>query len=329
MLWIGKYKSLAEPFTNKPAASLEMFNAMVNTQVDSYSHLIAKNRKSTNSKIVLEWIEKSMFTANNAVVAGIVDKVSHYSEFKKTLVANHIDKNAESLSFNDPNDVAIADITDYKEYDELNNIALLRYSGDIHMASTGEDNVIYPEKVKKDIDWVLERPEIKAAVIRISSPGGSALASEIIWNDINRLKQKIPSCFHGFDGCYGGYYMASAAHKVVAESNTITGSIGVIGMLQTYLSLKNGISSSLTLNLIGQRFKPWQDFNSQDKKILSGSIEEIYDLFLDRVAKGRNMGKKQVDAIAQGRVWTGLQAKGINLVDEVGGTMLRIKWRKN
>lgn len=321
----GKYKSLAEPFVgNKPSeASDLMYRELVGDLTGYLVERISTNLGDTNEKIVSEWIGKSFHSSNDALISGIVDELVHYEDFKEGIEKLFVDNSAESMKFKPLSKVYIEDASSYKTVDSLHKLLLLRYSGEIKMDHGGDSDVIYPQKVKKEVDWALKQTDIKAAVIRIDSPGGSALASEIIWHHIQRLKQKMPVIVSmGSLAASGGYYMASAGNMILASRRTVTGSIGVIGMIPNLKAFDEKYGISFFNYGKSQReslLNPGKKLSEGDKKVLAQSIEEVYQLFLDRVAKARNTGKKDIHAVAQGRVWSAEGALKANLVDKIGG----------
>ena len=168
-----------------------------------------------------------------------------------------------------------------------------------------------------------DNKDIKAVVLRIDSPGGSALTSELIWREIELTKKVKPVVVSmGNVAASGGYYIACNANKIFAENTTITGSIGVFGMLPNFstLSEKMGIhTEQVTTHTNSADYSPFVPLSETYRKVTQESIERIYTTFVNRVVAGRKMTFEQVDAIGQGRVWTGAEALKIGLVDEIGG----------
>lgn len=320
----GKYKSLAEPFvSNKPSKEfIDMYEGLVKDFSATYVDKVSARRTSGNKQMVGEWLQRSLYTAIQAKKDGLVDTIEHYNKFKDSIEKEFVKNTAESFKFTELKDAYLTEVSDYKEIDDLNKIVLLKYHGEIRMAGGDDPSVIYPEMVKKDIDWVLKQKDVKAAVMRVTSPGGSALASEIIWNELMRLKGKIPLVVSmGEVAASGGYYMSAAADKIIASENTVTGSIGVIGIIPNFANFESKYGISFHVFSESERnslINPGKGLSEADKSLLLNSIEDTYDTFLTRVASGRKMGKNKVDEIAQGRVWTGNQAKQNGLVDEIG-----------
>ena len=202
-----------------------------------------------------------------------------------------------------------------------NGIAWIDATGEIVMHSQSPDKI--SPKLKTELLWALESENVKSVVLRIDSPGGSALASELIWkaiHDLNAQKPVIVSM--GGVAASGGYYLASAAKKIFASRTTITGSIGVIGMIPWLQDSTNkyGISfHTITSNNRSSLLNPGKTLSRQDREKIQSSINQTYSTFLERVASGRSMDKDNVHKLAQGRVWTGQQALDHGLIDAIGG----------
>ncbi|MBP7871108.1 MAG: signal peptide peptidase SppA, partial [Parabacteroides sp.] len=179
------------------------------------------------------------------------------------------------------------------------------------------------EKVAKELIKLKEDESIKAVVLRVNSPGGSAFTSEQIWKQVLELKKVKPIVVSMGDvAASGGYYISCAANKIVAEPNTLTGSIGIFGMFPNMTGLFNKVA--LTTDVVktntyadlGDVSRPMRE---DEKALIQGRIESGYDTFITRCADGRGMTKAAIDSIGQGRVWTGEQAIEKGLVDELGG----------
>jgi protease-4 len=188
---------------------------------------------------------------------------------------------------------------------------------------TSNEEGIASEKIIKDLRELKNDENVKAVVLRVNSPGGSAYGSEQIWYAVSELKKKKPIVVSMGDyAASGGYYISCVADCIVAEPTTLTGSIGIFGIVPNAEGLTNKVG--ITFDVIktnkyadfGSIERP---FNAGERALLQMKINQGYDIFLTRCAEGRNMSKKDVDKIAQGRVWTGTDAKELGLVDELGG----------
>ncbi|NVO04437.1 MAG: signal peptide peptidase SppA, partial [Bacteroidetes bacterium] len=205
-----------------------------------------------------------------------------------------------------------------------NKIAIIYAVGEIK-SGEGDEKTIGSEGISKAIREARLDDNVKAIVLRVNSPGGSALASEIIWREVVLAKMaKKPVVVSMSDvAASGGYYIACAADKIVAEPNTITGSIGVFGLVP---NMKGFFNNKLGISFDYVKTNKHSDFGSvsrplsaSEKEFYQTDVEYVYQTFIGHVATGRKMTVAQVDSIGQGRVWCGVDAKRIGLVDELGG----------
>ncbi|MBN1651952.1 MAG: signal peptide peptidase SppA [Bacteroidales bacterium] len=212
----------------------------------------------------------------------------------------------------------------YKEGSKSRDkIAVIYASGEI-MPGKGDDTYIGEKNIAKALKEARENSRVKAVVLRINSPGGSALVSDLIWREVELTKAEKPVIASMSDvAASGGYYIACNSNQIFAEPTTITGSIGVFGMIPNVKELMNdklGITFDQVMTNKNADFmditKPLSPFQ---RAVIQNSIEHVYSSFVNKVAKGRNMNFKAVDAIGQGRVWSGNQALEIGLVDTIGG----------
>lgn len=209
-----------------------------------------------------------------------------------------------------------------------NRIAVIVAEGEI-MGGNAE-GLISSEKFKEEIKKAKNNKNVKAIVLRINSPGGSSLASEVLWRELDLAKNEKPVIASmGEVAASGGYYLAAASDSIVAQPNTITGSIGVFALwfnAQGLLNNKLGITTDVVkTGEFSDFLSPTRKVTEMERSIFQAQTEEAYDIFLDRVAKGRNMTKEEVMNVASGRVWTGNQALENGLVDVLGGLEDAIK----
>ncbi|MCD7975857.1 MAG: signal peptide peptidase SppA [Tannerellaceae bacterium] len=205
-------------------------------------------------------------------------------------------------------------------------IAVLYAEGEImpeEMTSIYGNSQIISERVANELIKLKNDENVKAVVFRVNSPGGSAFIAEQIWHQVQEIKKVKPIVVSmGNTAASGGYYISCAADIIVAEPNTLTGSIGVFGLLPNATGLYDKLD--LTTDVVKtNKYADIRDLSrpmrEDEKALIQASIERTYDLFLTRCSEGRNMSKEQIDEIGQGRVWTGEQALAIGLVDELGG----------
>ncbi len=205
-----------------------------------------------------------------------------------------------------------------------NKIAIIYATGEIDMGNGADDNKIYPERLVKMIRKARKNKKVKAIILRVNSPGGSALASEIIWRELMLAKKEKPLIISMGDvAASGGYYISSAGDYIIANPTTITGSIGVFGLLW---NAKDFLNNKVGININGYKTNKYADLGSMyrpitkyEKEKMQNLVEKTYHTFLSHVASGRGMTIAEVDSIGQGRVWSGINAKPIKLIDKFGG----------
>ena len=206
---------------------------------------------------------------------------------------------------------------------EKNKIAVVYASGNVIMGE-GAEGTIGSDRISKAIRKARKDSSVKAIVFRVNSGGGSALASEVIWREIKLAQEVKPVIASlGDVAASGGYYIVAPAQKIIASPNTITGSIGVFGLL---FNGKNLLNNKLGIHVDVAKTNKYADMGTfsrkltaQEREIIQYSVEEIYETFISHVAEGRDMTKEEVNAIGQGRVWSGTNAIDIGLIDGFGG----------
>jgi protease-4 len=318
----GQYKSAFEPFIeNAPSpASLEMYDSLNKAMYRTLSSAIASNKRANNEQ-ASDWLKKGWFLPSEALKLNIINSSLASDDFKNLLLSQHAQ--AKFVKYNTYKKQAEL-ILEVPKNSGLNAIALLDLEGEVAMdAPEYNPDLITPRRVSRQIDWVKSDKNIKAVVVRINSPGGSALASELIWQQISRLaKEKPVIASLGDVAASGGYYIAAPATKIVAEASTFTGSIGVIGMLPKFpgFAEKWGVNFHyLSQDLHPSLNDPAQRTSEADFAVIQNVVDHTYMTFKQRVADGRKLSLEEVEKIAQGRVWLGEQALDIKLIDQIGG----------
>lgn len=214
---------------------------------------------------------------------------------------------------------------------KADKIAILYAEGEIveSISATTMDQQLITEELAEELGKLAKDDEVKAVVFRVNSPGGSAYVSEQIWKRVAELKQVKPVVVSmGAYAASGGYYISCAANRIIAEPTTLTGSIGVFGLLPNLTGLYNKIGLTTDVvktNPLADMGNTTRPMTEQEKALIQSSVERTYDLFITRCADGRGMTKEQIDFIGQGRVWTGKQAIERGLVDDLGGVDVAIK----
>lgn len=342
----GEYKSAAEMFMRaapSPEAK-ENLTWLLDSIYANYLKLIAEGRGTSEDK-VREWIEKGLYTAEGAREAGILDAVEHRQEF----VAELKKKFGEDLKFDKkygqkkPLEVDLSSPFGLlKFYSELlagskparsskDAVAVVYVEGPIMAGSAAPDPfsfaagaIAYSTPIRQALDEAARDDKIKAVVLRVNSPGGSAVASEIILNATRRVREKKPLVVSMGDVAgSGGYYVACGTDTIFADSSTLTGSIGVVmGKLAT-----KGLWDNLGVHWEEHRRGPksgilnsGQPFTDQERAELQAWMDDIYETFKGHVLEARkDKLKKPIDELAGGRVYTGKQALELGLIDRIGG----------
>lgn len=320
----GKYKSAVEPFLeNKMSdANREQLTALLNSIWTTVSTDIAKSRNIPVSKlneIANGLLARTPEMAKNQHLIDIIayEDVYHNAIKKALKVTDDEDYNKISIDDYTQNNITTA-LTDTA----TDQIAIIYAQGEI---GSGEGDVteIGEGSMRRSLQEARKNEDVKAIVLRINSPGGSAMTSDLIWREIEITKKVKPVVVSmGNYAASGGYYIACNADKIYAENNTITGSIGVFGILPNFSPLANklGINTEqVKTHENAANYSPFVPIDEKFKAFTLESVEHIYKTFVTHVAEGRKMTFAQVDAIAQGRVWTGTQALKIGLVDKIGG----------
>ncbi|WP_447635129.1 signal peptide peptidase SppA [Flavobacterium microcysteis] len=320
----GKYKSAVEPYlaNEMSEANREQISALLNSVWNSVVADISKSRKVSVER--LNEIANGLLarTPEMAKTEKLIDKIAYEDEYH-----NAIRKALKVKKDEDYNTVSIIDYahknsTTGKKPSTDNTIAIIYAQGTI-LGGEGDVNIIGEGSMRRSLQEARKDKKVKAIVLRIDSPGGSALTSDLIWREIELTKKVKPVVVSmGNVAASGGYYIACNASKIFAEETTITGSIGVFGTLPNITKLTNNIGIHTQQVKTHQNAAGYSIFTPLDegtKGTIQESVENIYKVFVGRVATGRNMKFEAVDSIAQGRVWTGADALKIGLVDKIGG----------
>jgi len=320
----GKYKSAVEPFLdNKMSdANREQTMSLLNSVWSSVLADISKSRNVSVAK--LNEIANGLLarTPEMAKAEKLVDIIAYEDVYhdairKKLKVDKDEDYHKISIIDYAKKTATTSESTDYQD-----KIAVIYAQGEI-MSGEGDANTIGEISMNRSLIEARKDKNVKAIVLRINSPGGNALTSDLIWREIELTKKVKPVVVSmGNYAASGGYYIACNANKIFAEKNTITGSIGVFGILPnfTQLATKIGIhTEQVKTNENASEYSPFVPMDEKFKAVTLESVEHIYKTFVSHVATGRKMTVAQVDSIGQGRVWSGEQALKVGLVDKIGG----------
>ena len=327
----GKYKSAVEPFLAQEMSpeNREQMTVLLNSVWNTIVADISKSRKLSVAQLNAIANTLGARTPELALANKLVDKVAYEDEYHDMIRAKlKVDKKEkyDIVSITDYAKKASSTVEDYSKNDI---IAVIYAQGEI-AGGEGDVNVIGEGSIKRSLQEAREDKDVKAIVLRVNSPGGSALTSELIWREIEITKKVKPVVVSmGNYAASGGYYIAANADRIFAEPNTITGSIGVFGMLPNMNQLGKNIginAEQVKTHENASGYSVFEPIDENFKGFVLESIEKTYATFLKRVADGRKMTTAQVDAIAQGRVWTGVDAHKLGLVDEIGGLDAAIKY---
>ena len=327
----GKYKSAVEPFLAQEMSpeNREQMTVLLNSVWNTIVGDIAKSRKLSVAQLNAIANTLGARTPELALANKLVDKVAYEDEYHDMIRAKlKLDKK-EKYDFVSITDYAKTAASTVEDYTKTDIIAVIYAQGEI-AGGEGDVNVIGEGSIKRSLQEARENDDIKAIVLRVNSPGGSALTSELIWREIEITKKTKPVVVSmGNYAASGGYYIAANADRIFAEPNTITGSIGVFGMLPNMNQLGKNIginAEQVKTHENASGYSVFEPIDENFKGFVLESIEKTYATFLKRVADGRKMKTEEVDAIAQGRVWTGVDAQKLGLVDEIGGLDDAIKY---
>ncbi|WP_278034873.1 signal peptide peptidase SppA [Flavobacterium nitratireducens] len=320
----GKYKSAVEPFLeNKMSeANREQTTALLQSIWNSVAADIAKSRNITVAK--LNEIANGLLarTPEMAKKQNLIDYIAYEDVYHNDI------KKALKLSPNkEYNKISISDYTNQMISSTIlteseDKIAIIYAQGEI-LSGEGDVNTIGEGSMRRSLQEARNDKNVKAIVLRIDSPGGNALTSDLIWREIELTKKEKPVVVSmGNYAASGGYYIACNANTIFAQENTITGSIGVFGILPNFsqLTKKVGINiEQVKTHSNANDYSPFVPMEDNFKAVTLEGIEHVYKTFVSHVAQGRKMNFAAVDSIAQGRVWSGSEALKIGLVDKIGG----------
>ena len=326
----GKYKSAVEPFLENEMspANREQVTALLTSIWTSVTADISKSRNLSVAR--LNEIADGLLarTPEMAKATKMVDIIAYEDVYH-----NDIKKRLKVASDKEYNKISIVDytkktVTTSEKIEGDNQIAVIYAQGEIQ-SGEGDVNTIGEGSMRRSLQEARENKKVKAVVLRIDSPGGSALTSDLIWREVELTKKVKPVVVSmGNYAASGGYYIACNASTIFAENNTITGSIGVFGILPNFSKLTSRIGihvEQVNTNKNAAAYSPFVPLDENFKAVTLEGVEYIYKTFVNHVAEGRKMTFEQVDAIAQGRVWSGSEAIKIGLVDKIGGLDAAIK----
>ena len=319
----GTFKSAVEPYI------MNRMSPENRTQMETYINSIwgtmvadiAKERNLSIDSLNMFATDLSAMMAEDALANRMVDGLKYEDEVEDIL--------REKLELDADEDITFVTLGEYiaanpytPSYSD-NKIEVIYAEGQI-VQGTSEQGTLGSSTLADQLAEARLDEEVKAVVLRVNSPGGSALASEVIWREMELLRQQKPVIVSMGDyAASGGYYISAPADAIIADATTLTGSIGVFGLMfnaEKALNNKLGITIDVAkTNPSADMGMPFRAVSSNERTKIMRSIEQVYSTFVNHVADGRNMTFDSVDAIGQGRVWTGNDGNRIGLVDEIGG----------
>ena len=313
---VGTFKSAVEPYilTEMSEANRLQLNRMVEGLWQSVEEDIV-NARNISVDDLNKYANEGLFFADNNITVemGLIDSLV-YEQDVKEIIKNEFGKNADFVGVNYMSKVNVT--SDFS----ANKIAVLYANGDIDGNS---DSSMDSEEIVKELNKLAKNDKVKAVVLRVNSPGGSAYGSEQMWYAAQQLKSKKPLIVSmGAYAASGGYYMSCMADTIVAENTTLTGSIGIFGMmpdiqgLTDKLGLDVDIVKTHNYSDLGNIFRP---MTQNEKNLMQNQVNRGYDLFVKRCADGRGIPENRIREIAEGRVWLGKDALNLGLVDVIGG----------
>jgi len=329
---VGTYKSAVEPYflTKMSPANREQVNSYLGSLYTHFLDGISKSRNVNSDSLRAIANELKIRLPEDALKYKLVDGLKYKDE-----ILDELRQRTGTDSKQDPNSVELADYNraeapkNDKKKESKNRIAMVYASGEIN-SGDGDDNSIGSERIAKALRQVRLDDKVKAVVFRVNSPGGSSLASDVIWREVMLTKKVKPIIVSMGDyAASGGYYIACAADSIIAEPNTITGSIGIFAILP---NMQKFFNDKLGITFDGVKTGKYADLGDinrpltpEERAILQNEVNHGYDDFTKAVASGRNKTQAYINSIGQGRVWTGSQAVKIGLVDRLGNINDAIK----
>ena len=323
VIHIGDYKSAGESYdrTEMSREHRENTERILNAVYENFVKTVSENRKIEKNVLNEKILDGRFVLADPETMLrnNLIDEMDYYESF---LVKNGI---TNKISLEEYISKLAVDPKPKKDKSEKekDKIAVIYAEGTINYFEDSKkiNEIITPEKIQKELAIAEKSDDIKGVVIRVNSPGGSALASDIIYNSIKNLTKPVYISMGGV-AASGGYYISAAGDKIYADKETLTGSIGVITMIPNVSELLKKAEINYSVISKGKYSDMGslvRDLTEDEKDKIRASSLKVYEEFVDRVAEGRNMTREEVLKSAEGRVWLGEEAKEIGLVDEIGG----------
>lgn len=323
IFYAGKFKSATEPLRETQMTEANRLQTSV-WLGDLYTHFIqaAASSRNLDTALLRDLAQKGTIqTAKDALDHKLVDGLTYDDEIKKIVSKALHQDDKDRINFVDFSDYA--QTADFKQNFGDKKIALVYADGDI-VSGSGDNDEVGSDAFRSLLRKLRMDKEVKAIVFRVNSPGGSSLASDVIWREISLARKEKPVIVSMGDvAASGGYYISCNADSVFADANTITGSIGVFSIVPNFQSF---FKNKLGITFDAVNTAPFADMGSSnrpltetEKRFFQAGTDSIYHTFKSRVADGRKKDMPYIDSIAQGRVWTGVRGVQVGLVDRIGG----------
>nr|WP_320133718.1 signal peptide peptidase SppA [uncultured Holophaga sp.] len=324
---VGKYKSAVEPLILEKMSepNREQYQKLLDDLWTDWKTVVAKDRKLAPVDLQKLADEKGALLADEALKAGLVDKVAPYDEVLDRL-KEITGKGAGDQDFPQIGMAAYAKLPHRSGGRHL--VGVIYAEGDI-VGGEGQENQVGGERLSRELRRLRLDPAIKAIVLRVNSPGGSADASDLIQREVILARKVKPVVISmGTVAASGGYWISTYGDRIFAEPTTLTGSIGVFGILPNIRKLANEHGVTFDSVQTAKFAMPtlFRGASPEELARIQTLVDHIYDQFLDKVAEGRHLRREQVQEIAQGRVWSGREALKLGLVDELGGLEDAVMW---
>jgi protease-4 len=331
---VGEFKAAVEPFLRDGLSEENrlQLQALLNAQNDQFSQAVGDGRGMDAAAIRQLASEDPVLSAEAAYEAGLVDALLYPNEVEDAVRERTGTSSLTTVSVSQyagvpPEDAGVT-------VAEGGSIAVVYVEGNIvpggEPTAFGNQQTAASEPFIRAMNDARTNPDVQAIVVRINSPGGSAAASEVMWNAVRRAASEKPVIASMGDvAASGGYYVAAGAETIIAQENTITGSIGVFGV---FFNTSGFLENELGITFDAVQTSPYADiysgiepFRDDEQQRLEASTRQVYDTFLERVAEGRDMDRAAVEEVAGGRVWAGRDAQDVGLVDEIGSLNVAVQ----
>lgn len=342
---MGQYKSYGETFTHDRATTPAREN-MTEMVDDAYAQVV--DQIAASRKLSVEQVEalinRGPIGATGAIEAKLVDRIDYMDDVLTDLkksgasIVQACDYNKSGTDSSSLSDLSLFSLISMMSKQQSGSkdsstskypqVAVLYAVGPIELGSNdsvgfSSEEVIASEDFIKTLEEIRADKKVKAVILRINSPGGSAFASDLIWKKIEELKKEKPVIASMGDvAASGGYYIAMGANKIIAQEGTITGSIGVVGGKPNLSGLyeKLGVNKeTISRGAYAGLYSETSDFTAPERESVERMMQRTYDEFVGKAAEGRRMSRERLHEVAQGKVWTGARAKKVGLVDDLGG----------